>query len=174
MLSSKETSNIEVQYCAEYRTYADIWDEFIRHMVRLGYAIKMAYLISEYDGISMLRDVLKCFSEHNKLSIGIDLSSDEARKILKVLFNENIGYFLAKLSLAFALTSNVEKLNIADKVIKHKISEKTNNLLIKLSSVDYNDIDLSRQSIKGFKTKLAVLSSILASVCDIALGVYGK
>ena len=174
MLSSKEATNVEAQYTVEHETYVNIWDEFIRHMVRLGYAIKMAYLISEYDGISMLRDVLKCFSEHSELSGCINLSSDEARKILKILFNENVGYFLAKLSLASALTSNVERLNIVDRIIKHKISEKTNNLLIELSGVNYNDINLSKQGIKGFKTKLAVLSNILASICDIALGVYGK
>jgi len=176
MLSSKKASNVEVRYSIglEHDTYVDIWNEFAKHMIRLGYAIKMTYLISEYDGISMLRDVLGCFSDHSELKHDINMTSSEAKELLKTLFNENLGYFLAKLSLASASTVNTRSSEIVSKIAEHRISKKVNDILIKISGVNYNSLSLDELNIGDLKAKLTTLSSILVSICDIALGIYGK
>jgi len=176
MLSSKKSSNVEVHYSIglEHDTYVDIWNEFAKHIIRLGYAIKMTYLISEHDGISMLRDVLSCFSVHSELKHGINMTSSEAKELLKILFNENLGYFLAKLSLASASTVNIRSSEVISKIAKHRVSKKVNDILIKISGVSYNSLGLDEVNIEDFKARLTILSNILVSVCDIALGVYGK
>ncbi|OYT59385.1 MAG: hypothetical protein B6U75_03885 [Desulfurococcales archaeon ex4484_217_1] len=176
MLSSKKASNVEVQYSIrlERDTYVDIWNEFTKHMIRLGYAIKMTYLISEYDGISMLKDILSCFSNNGGLKHSINMTSSEAKELLKTLFNENLGYFLAKLSLASASTVNFRSSETVSKIAEHRISKKVNDVLIKISGVNYNSLSLNELNIEDFKAKLASLSNVLVSICDIALGVYGK
>ncbi|RLG75028.1 MAG: hypothetical protein DRO23_05100 [Thermoprotei archaeon] len=163
MLSTgKKTSSIE-----DYEVERTVLREFIDHMFKLGQAIKITYYISETDGISMLRDVLTCFLPSPNAKFNLEIDSNEAKEVLRMLFKEDLGCFIAKLSTSIV---DISRHEISSKLRNYRISEKTNSLLAKISGVDYNDIvDLSTS-----RGKLAVLSSVLVMVCERALGVYGK
>lgn len=149
------------------RVRKDMLREFINLMFKLGQAIKVTYSVSETDGISMLRDILTCFLPGSNVKFNLKIDSNEAKEALKMLFREDLGCFIAKLSTSIV---NISYQEIDNKLRNYRISEKVNSLLAKISGINYNDIvDLSTS-----KGKLATLSSILVVICEKALGVYRK